>query len=331
MPRRATAGPEALQLHRSRDPAPLSGIRLGRETDLRLLVASNPPFVLDVDTGGVTPVPGVRVMKRGILWVVGVGGRAAIVVAQSAPDADLYAVRGRRARTSYLGTGRDAAPAGHGQTVWIKSLLGRSHCTLRQVALDGRQLRAPRAFPCAATIYPGGSLGLVVKRTRVIDPLTGRTVLKTPWGVLAAAGEKLLLAGPDKQFTLIDAGGRVLGRLPWPSILTWSDQPTVDPRGRFVAVAFADPAWQGGGRQVTDVWLLDTKTKRLTQLPGMPAFVRLKFTSMSWTHDGRLVLLGESSRKAFVAVWRPGQRRLAVKTVHLPERTSGSDSFAPLG
>jgi hypothetical protein len=78
------------------------------------------------------------------------------------------------------------------------------------------------------------------------------------------------------------------------------------------------------------VWLLDTRTRKLTQLPGMPAFVSLKFTSMAWTHDGRLVLLGESSRKDVVAVWRPGRQRLALKTVHLPRRTSGSDSFAPL-
>jgi hypothetical protein len=59
--------------------------------------------------------------------------------------------------------------------------------------------------------------------------------------------------------------------------------------------------------------------------------VRLEFTSMAWTDDGRLVLLGESGTKEFVAVWRSEQRRLAVKTVLLPERNSGSDSFAPIG
>jgi hypothetical protein len=136
---------------------------------------------------------------------------------------------------------------------------------------------------------------------------------------------------PGKEFTLLDPA-RTQRRLPWPSILTWSPEPAVDPRGRFVALAFADPAWQGGGQQVIDVWLLDTETRKLTQLPGMPAFVSLKRTSMSWTADGRLVLLGESRGKDIVAVWRPGQRRLAIKTVHLPDRSeSGSDSFAPLG
>lgn len=325
----ARAAPSTL--HRSREPVPLRGVPLRGETGLRLLVADNPPFVLDVDTGSVTPLPGVPAMNRGVLWVVGVAGRAAVVVAQSAPDAKLYAVRGRGPLVSYLGTGRDVTPASDGRAVWITSFVSRSHCALRQVGLDGREIRAPRAFPCRSTSDPpGGSLGLVVRRTLVLDPLTGRTVLKTRWGVLVAAGEHLLLAGPGKRFTLMNAATRAQRRLPWPSILTGIDQPAVDPRGRLVALAFADPAWKGGGKQALDVWLLDTQTGELTQLPGMPAFVSLKRTSMAWTHDGRLVLLGESSGKDIVAVWRPGQRRVAVKTVHLPERTSGSDSVAAL-
>jgi len=140
-----------------------------------------------------------------------------------------------------------------------------------------------------------------------------------------------VLAGPGAQFTLLDAATHARQRLPWPSILWGRDAPAVDPRGRFIALAFADPAWKGGPEQALDVWLLDTETGRLTQLPGMPAFVSLKRTSMAWTHDGRLVLLAEDrSGRDIVAVWRPGQRRLALKTVRLPERSdSGSDSFAP--
>jgi len=62
----------------------------------------------------------------------------------------------------------------------------------------------------------------------------------------------------------------------------------------------------------------------------MPAFVDLKFTSMEWTGDGRLVVLGETDGKGFVAVWRRGDAKLQVKRVRLPRRTDGSDSFAPL-
>jgi hypothetical protein len=63
----------------------------------------------------------------------------------------------------------------------------------------------------------------------------------------------------------------------------------------------------------------------------MPLVVALKFTDMAWTRDGRLVLLGEDDSGGFVAVWRPGEERLAVKRVRLPQRRSGSDSFAILG
>jgi hypothetical protein len=198
--------------------------------------------------------------------------------------------------------------------------------------LDGRRIGEVRPFRCAATIDAGGSLGLVVNRTRVLDPLTGRTVFRARWGVLAAAGRSLVFAGPGRRFTLVDTTTRAERRLSWPSILGGIDQPAVDPRGRFVALAFATPAWQGGADQVLDVWLLDTRAGKLTQLPGMPAVVSLKQTSMAWTDDGRLVFLAESGRREIVAVWRPGWPRLALKTVLLPERnTSGSDSFAPLG
>ena len=82
----------------------------------------------------------------------------------------------------------------------------------------------------------------------------------------------------------------------------------------------------GHGRDSTP-----SETGKLTQLPGMPALVSLKFTSMSWTDDGRLVLLAQQrDGKDIVAVWRPGEQRFAMKTVGLPAPTSGSDSFAPL-
>jgi hypothetical protein len=165
----------------------------------------------------------------------------------------------------------------------------------------------------------------------VLDPLTRRTVLKTRWGILAVAGQHVVLAGPGRHFTLLNAATRAQQRLRWPSILSGGGEPAVDPRGRFVALTFGDPAW-GGSQQALDVWLLETKTGKLTQLPSMPALVALKSTSIAWTHDGQLVLLAEErSGRDVVALWRPGQPRLAVKTVHLPDRSdSGSDSFAPL-
>lgn len=225
--------------------------------------------------------------------------------------------------------------AADGRSVWVQSFLDRSRCTLRRVGLDGQELRAPRPFPCALTTHaPGGSLGLVVKRTRVVDPLTGRTVLRTRWGILAIAGQTLVLAGPGSDLTLLNAANGRQRRLAWPSSLGWGPAATVDPRGRLVVLDFADPAWKRSAKQALDLWVLDTRTGKLTQLPSMPAFVSIKFTSVAWTDDGRLVLLAERSPRdesgsAIVAVWRPGQRRLALKAVGLPQRTGGGASFAP--
>jgi hypothetical protein len=311
------------------EPGPLHGAPAG-ETGLRLLVADEPPFVLDVDAGTATRVPGIPKLDIGVSWVVGVGGRAGVVVADSFGESRLYAVRRGAPRATPLGLGRDVVPAAGGGSVWVKRQAARTRCTLRRVGLDGRALAAARSFPCATTIYGGGDAGLVVSRTRLIDPATGRTLLRTRWGVVAVAGRMLVLKGPGKQFTLLDTDTRAERRLPWPSILTGINEPAADPGGRYVALAFANPAWEGGPQQAFDAWLLDTKTGDLTQLPSMPAFVELKRTSMEWTDDGRLVLLGEYRGRAFVALWRPGEKELAVKTVPLPQRAGGSDSFAPL-
>lgn len=311
-----------------REPAPLRGPSISGKTNLRLLVADDPPFVLDVDTGRSTPVRGVPKAGRGTLGVFGIGGRSAVVLAHSGGDGMVYGVLGRAARVSPLGAGRNAWPARDGRSAWIQSSLPGSRCTLRRVALSGREIRWPRAFPCATGSDPsGGSLGLVVHRTNVFDPLTGRPVLKTRWGILAATGKTLVLAGPGKQLTLLDAETRVEQRLPWPSSLSGLDRPAVDPGGLGVALAFANPS---AAKQVLDVWFLNAQTGRLAQLPGMPAFVSLKRTSMAWTDDGRLVLLAESGGKDVIATWRPGRNWLALKAVRLPERTGGSDSFALL-
>lgn len=334
------AGFETRQLHPARQPVPLRGVPLRSETGLRLLVADRPPFVLDVDRESVTPLRGVPSTQRGTVWIVGVGGRAAVVVA--APErgsAQLYAVRSSGAPIALLGTGVEVAPSVDGRSVWVKSIARRSHCTLRQAGLDGRLMRAPRGFPCVFTISPGGSVGLVVSRTRVIDPRTGRTVFRTPSSdfntpleIVAVAGKKFVLHdGPGRDLTLLDSATGTRQRLPWPSTPGALDQPAVDLQGRFVALAFANPSWTSAAGQVLDVWLLDTKTRKLTPLPGMPAFVALKRTNMAWTQDGRLVLLAESAGKDMVAVWRPGQEQLELKTVRLPDRSdSGSDSFALL-
>jgi hypothetical protein len=322
------APPSASTGRDSAEPVPLRGEPLRGKTGLRLVVADEPPFLLDVDANRVTRLRGVPKPRGGVTWVVGVAGRGAAVVADFGRELHVYGIAGPGARARSLGKARNVWPA-DGRAVWLERSVGRSRCSLRRAGLDGRLLRAPRAFPCASRSDVAGPLGLVVRRMLVLDPRTGRTVFRAPWGVLAVVQRYLVLAGPGRQFTLVDPSSGFEKAFSWPSILASMDEPAVDPRGRYVALAFADPAWQGGGEQALDVWVLDTSTSELTQVPGMPAFVGLKRTSMAWTDDGRLVLLAESGRKV-VAVWRPGQERLAVKTVRLPERAGGSDSFALL-
>ena len=322
----ATALPSSSREHR--DPGPLRGVPLPRRTGLRLVVAGNPPFALDVDSGRTVALPRVPVLRHGVQSVVGVDGRGAVVVAESVwHRAMLFAVRGRARRVSPLGIGAEVVSAGGGASVWIKRFSTRTRCTLARVRLDGMARRAARPIRCASTISPGGSLGLVVGRTRLVDPATGRTRLRTRWGIVAAAGRSLVLAGPRQTLTVVDARSGRERRIRRPRTVGGLDTPAVDPRGRFVALAFANPTWNG--EQALDVWVLDTKTARLEQVPGMPVLVALKLTSMAWTRDGRLVVLGRRKERDFVAVWRAGQRRLAVKSVRLSERASnGSDTFA---
>jgi hypothetical protein len=156
-------------------------------------------------------------------------------------------------------------------------------------------------------------------------------------GIRAIAGRFALTGGSREGLALVDLRTGERWQLRWPSEVGGPtsqggiDQSEVDPSGRRIAISFSDPAWQGGGTQVTDVWLLDPTTRAFQHLPDMPAAVSLKFTSMSWTGDGRLVMLAETAGRDVVAVWRPGQNRLAVRRVRLQERNSGSDSFVVWG
>jgi hypothetical protein len=311
-------------------PVPLHGARLSGPTGLQLVLPGQPPVVFDADAGTTTRVRGIPATRR-VLRVVGVGGRGAVVALEGDwPNDVLYGIRGTRA--TRLGLGAAATPAG-GNAVWIERFVDAGHCTLRKVALDGRTLRRARPFPCGtASDPPGGRLGLVVRRTRVVDPATARTVARTRHGILAVAGTKLVLAGPGRRTTVRDPASGRDRTVRWPSVLDGRDTPAVDPTGRYVVLAFADPAWQSGGRQALDLWLLDTANAKLTQVPSMPAFVLLKETSIAWTRDGRLVLLAGTDAGDLVGVWRPGEPELAVKKVALPERDcSATDEFAVVG
>ena len=312
-------------------PKPLRGVPLTGSTGLKLLVADDPPLLLDVDTGRVTPVGGLDVHGTPVLSVLAVGADAIVWLdrrtpAKRSPTAEIYVVRHDGTKATRIATAWGVAPAANGQAVWLTSFKDAHHCDLREVALSGRQLRS-RPLPCSTRLIDGGSGGLLVEGSSVVDPLTNRTLLRTN-AVWAVAGHYALTdAGCCRPLTVTDlrTGGR--RTLPWPSQIGSTDQAAVQPNGKLVAVDFADPAYQGSGTQVTDAWLLNPATGRLQHLPDMPAAVALKFTSMSWINDGRLVWLAQTEGHDVVAVWRPGQKRIAVRRIRLPVRDSGSDTF----
>jgi hypothetical protein len=316
------------------EPRELRGVPLGDHTGLRLVVGDKPPFLLDVDSGSVTRLRAVG----NTLSVMGAANGAAVLVAEPGTlvtKLTLWDVRGPGAAPVRIGEGRDVVPAADDGGVWVTQVVRPKHCVLLRIGLDGRR-SARRAIPCTWVIAPGGKLGLVVGRTRIIDPRTGRKVFGSRQGVLAVAGKRVLagmgtLHWPGYRFTLLDTVTGKRRSFAWPSTLKALETPQVDAQGRYVALPFADPSYDLTGNQVQDVWVLDTASGRLTHLPGTPAYVSLKRTSIAWARDGRLVLLGEEDERAFVAVWRPGEQRIALKSIALPARIGATDAFAPLG
>lgn len=312
-------------------PGPLEGVPLEGDTGIRLVVAYAPPFVLDVDSARVTHVRGVPTRRDAVVRVTGLGARTAIIVAGLWRHESVFALRAGGA-LSRLGPGSEVAAAMDGRSVWIERFVRPARCTLRQVRQDGRLLRAPRAFPCSPMIYLGGSLGLGVSPRRIINPVTRRTVFRTRSNIVAVAGKSVVLTnGPGRRFAVVDTATGTERQFDWPETpgsLRWTP---VDVQGRFVALEFGNPSWTGAGGQAWDVWVLDTRTAKLVELPSLPAFVWLKWTNMAWTGDGNLVFLTRNDERQIVAVWRPGQDRLHLKTVRLPNRNGvASSSFAIL-
>jgi hypothetical protein len=189
--------------------------------------------------------------------------------------------------------------------------------------------------PCTIGLLGDTSLGLLAwtedgeGATALLDPGSGRVVARYPQ-VYGVVGDLVLWGERDAgTFTLSDRRTGASHRLPRPTPHGQPDLGLASPDGRLLAVEFADPSWSQVQGQVSDIWLLHLRSRRWRRLPGMPLITGLKFMSMAWTGDGRLVLAGDFERfgKA-VATWRPGQDQLAVKRLALPAY-AGSDSFVP--
>ena len=318
-------------------PGALHGVRLVGPSGLRLLVSADPPYVLNVDTGAITPITGLNVRGNPVLSVIAVGDDAVIWLDRRAspgsfPRAEIYLIRHGTARATPIATGWQVAPADGGRAIWLVRYTDAHHCTLTELGLDGRTRQHARPIDCSAQLVDAGSGAVLVRGRKIVDPATGRTLLAARGLWAIAAGRALSSNGPGQPLTLADLRTGNRWQLPWPSRIGGTDQAVVRARGQLIALDFADAAYGEGGTQVTDVWLLDPATRRFRHLPDMPAAVNLKFTSMAWSGDGRLVMLAQTNgprgTRNLVAVWKPGQRQIALRPVLLPARNNGSDTFA---
>jgi hypothetical protein len=316
---------------------PLRGVPLTGPTGLRLLVDDDPPFLLDVDTGQIKRVSGLDVRGRPVLSMIAAGTNAVLWLDRRTgrskiPAAEIYVIRAGAMTARRIATAWEVAPTASANRLWLKSYRDARHCTLRAVDLAGRIVRRAHVLPCSTQLVDVGSGAVLIQGRSVIDPGNGQQLLRTR-GLWAIAGKSALSSEARGTLALTDLQNGERRQLAWPSEIGRDgeqggrDQAAVQPDGTLISASFSDPAYEYSSSQITDVWLLDPARGGFNHLPDMPADVSLKFTSMSWTQDGRLVILAESGGSNVVAVWRPGDARIATRTVSLPRRYSGSDSF----
>jgi hypothetical protein len=201
--------------------------------------------------------------------------------------------------------------------------------------------------PFAAAGDPESTVGLVPYGTgavATVDPgharsfslfLTASGAHRPAMPAEARAARKASLRfavarGPGDKLTFVDRSTWQRRVLPWRSILGGLDGALVQPHGPYVAIGFADPAYPGPAAQGEDVFLLDRRSGSLTHVPGFPASIRLKFSSMAWAADGRLVLLVRDADGARIGLYRPGDHSVALRRVELPPVSGGSDQFVPI-
>jgi hypothetical protein len=306
-------------------------------------VASDPtPFVLDVDIGTIQPVTGLPTDEDRSTHVESVGEDAVVVSRRDCRggdcDADsvVYLLRHGSTVATRLGAALDVQWSRDGLGVWLLSRQDATHCALSQVGLDGQQRRPARPMPCEAVLIEELPAGLLVYGSaRSGDGPYSALVTadggfrRLPEVVDGVAGGDLVLGTVERGrlIALTDVRSGVSQRLPWPSKLDAHVMGLIGghPNGRLAHVAFY-PALDGA-EQTLDVWLLDLTTRQWQQLPDMPLRLAPTKPQLRWTADGRLLLLAglAGDPAGLVAVWRPGEPRIAVREVKLPEpeRRSG--------
>jgi hypothetical protein len=330
-----------------REFRPLAGLPITGRTRLRLLVASDPrPFLVDLDQDSVQPVTGLPTDGERVVSVLPVGEHAVIVSERlctscRTPAGEVYGLWRDGTSAVRLGTAQDLVAALDGRGVWLLSHQTVNACTLREVGLDGRLRRPSRPVSCASKLLGELPAGLLVasgpsedpwdRPTNLVDHRGRRTRLGFPAADLLAATGQLLLtsAEPPAPLTLTNLRSHRSWRLAWPSQLRGGAHiAAVHPNGRDIAVGFYGLA--APGEAGYDLWLLNTASRRWRHLPDLPAAdIAAKATDLAWARDGRLVVLtGTATLGHVVVVWRPGQRRLALRPLKLPTPSPGINTLA---
>jgi hypothetical protein len=303
----------------------LRGVPLQKGTGLSLLVADAPaPFVLDVDRGTAQPITGLpEDGERGVI-VLPVSENALVLserfCSRCGSVSSAYLVRRDSLAARRLARVYEAVPSREGNGVWTLRRRG-GRCEINRIDLDGRPLYAPRRVRCGTGLVVDLPAGLLLSYTGPLGSDAHNALLepngdiaRLPYQDAQPVVGNLVLTGADRHTPLVlhDVKSGASTRLSWPSRMPALGVVTGQPNGSLATIDFA--RYSRGHR--FDLWLLDTRTRRWQHLPGMPAHVVPKTTDVEWTSDGRVVLLARD----VLAVWRPGEKRLAVGRVKPPKQ-----------
>jgi hypothetical protein len=293
---------------------PVPGTTL-RHSNLHLVVAASPPVTVDLDARRVSTidVPGTPV-RPGTPSVVALGRAAAVLGVVECDGCGrnqaAFLVRPGERRARPIGRAAGAAPAGR-SGAWLLRVVSPQRCAIQRVTATGQS--RPRASRCAGILLGQTPPGLIVNNRLLEDPVSGRVLLRA-YGMVAASGSFVLRSPARRRLLLQGIRTRAEVRLPWPSRYAFTEGAVPRPTGGQIAVWFVS----GPVDQHIDVWLLDVATRRLAHVPGFPVAAELKRTSLTWTPDGRLVILTHMRGSDALVVWRPGARRSASAFLALP-------------
>lgn len=314
---------------RSSRGLPLRGVPLQSPTGLRLLVAGAPaPFVLDLDRGSVQRITGLPADGERGVSVLPVGKHALVLSQRFCPGcppaSGVYLVRRGSTAATRLGTAWQAVPSLDGQGVWLLSHRTARRCTIRKLALDGRPAGTARQLSCRTGLVAELPAGLLLDHTGPGGSDAHNELLKPDGRIVRLHYEQaqpivgnLVLTGADRRTPLLlhNVRARASFRLRWPARPDYGlGVATGQPTGRLATIDFA----KYSPEHRFDLWLLDVASRRWQRLPGMPAHVIPKVTDVKWAADGRVVILSSN----VLAVWRPGEPRLAIRRVKRPKQPS---------